>query len=126
MIELQRKGRLEIIVLPLQISRTVKSGCNKISNNEIPIHRASRHKVRKTRPMKKAFFKLKNMNFHVVQSLVKPNTYFIFREIDERNCTEIKVVVQNNYLLPSHDLTPDEANYFRENVLEIGHKQIKK
>lgn len=55
-----------------------------------------------------------NMKFYVAESLNDSFTWYIFRE----NKQEIKVKIVNNMLFPSHNLTKNEVNYFREFILE--------
>lgn len=59
--------------------------------------------------------------FWVVNSLSDSFTWFIFRE----NKQEVTVRIKNNLILPTHELSPEEREYFKEQILEKGHKIIK-
>ena len=59
--------------------------------------------------------------FWIVNSLSDSFTWFIFRE----NKQEVKVMIKNNWMYPTHELTPEERDYFIKHILEKGNKRIK-
>lgn len=64
---------------------------------------------------------MKDNEIHIVPSLVDVNTYFIFRE----NGKEVKVEIKNNMIYPDHQLTIEEVNHIKKNILKIGYKPAK-
>ena len=55
-----------------------------------------------------------------IPSLSFAQTWFIFRESN----VEVRVVVKNNMLRPSHQLFIQEVQWFRDNVLQKGYVVI--
>ena len=54
----------------------------------------------------------------ITQSLYWPNTYYIFRPINENQYNEVELVIdlQNQLVKCSQLLKVDEMNYIRENI----------
>jgi hypothetical protein len=59
-----------------------------------------------------------NSEIIIAPSLVDYDTYFIYRD----NGKEVKVNIKNNMIYPDYQLTIEEVNHIRKNILKIGYK----
>lgn len=57
--------------------------------------------------------------FWIVPSLIDNDIYFVFREIDQYKCLEIKVKIIKGKMKPNNKLNPEESNYIMKNVVKI-------
>lgn len=53
------------------------------------------------------------MIFYIVEGKMIPNSFIVFREINDTDCIEIKVEIFNGQLYASQNLTEEEDNALR-------------